>query len=213
VPAAIGCLIACGGPGTYRPPPAIDNGDSSHAAFSPDDLYKPTYNRADLDRALATETSRASALAQQVATLQASADATTDDPAYRTALADLDVRRRFITALEACSSSGRDCPPRLDEPAWKYEPDADSPPPLDASVRFDREDWIKLTSELHARACACRTIACVDSFDALIDRLEVQPTRDVQGDETATQSIVWARECLFRLRGGKKPSGARVVDP
>jgi hypothetical protein len=34
-----------------------------------------------------------------------------------------------------------------------------------------------------------------------IDRLEIQPTRDVQGDDTATIAVTRARECLFRLRG------------
>lgn len=212
VPLALGCLAACGGPGAYRPPTSIDNGETGHGAFSPDDAYRPTYNRADIDKALVTEHAREASLVQQVTTLEANATPDVDDPAYRAALADLAVRRNFITALETCSAWGRDCPPRLDEPAWKYEPDSEAPPPLDASVRFDRADWIKVTAELHGRACACRTIACVDSFDALIGRLETQPTRDVQGDETATQSIVWARECLFRLRGGKKPSAVRVVD-
>ncbi|HEV7555145.1 MAG TPA: hypothetical protein VGO00_06825, partial [Kofleriaceae bacterium] len=92
------------------------------------------------------------------------------------------------------------------------EPDSDAKPPLDAALRFDREDWIKLASELHGRACACRTVACVDSLTAVIDQMETQPTRDVQGDETAAQSIVWARECLFRLRG-KKPGAPHPVEP
>ena len=26
----------------------------------------------------------------------------------------------------------------------------------------------------------------------------------VQGDEVASQSVTWARECLFRLRGKKR---------
>jgi hypothetical protein len=36
-----------------------------------------------------------------------------------------------------------------------------------------------------------------------IEQVESRPMPDVQGDETATQSITWARECLFRLRGKK----------
>jgi hypothetical protein len=186
-------LVACTGSGTYRPPTSVDHGDSGHATFVPDDVYKPSYNRADLDKAIAGERTKEASLAPQAE----------DGPAA----GDLEVRRRFIASLEACSATGRDCPPRLDEPAWAFEPDSDGKPPLDAALRFDREDWIKITAELHGRACACRTVACLDSLNAVIDQLEAQPTRDVQGDETASQSIVWARECLFRLRG-KKP-GAR----
>jgi hypothetical protein len=171
----------------------------------PDDLYKPGYLRADLDKAIAGERTKLAALEQQVAAAETSSG---DD--LRVVLGDLGVRRRFVDSLEVCAANGRDCPPRLDEPAWSYEPDSDAKPPLDAALRFDREDWIKLASELHGRACACRTVACIDSFTAVIDQLESQPTREVQGDETATQSIVWARECLFRLRG-KKPGAPRSV--
>jgi hypothetical protein len=209
VPVVAGCLclVACTGPGTYRPPTTVDNGDTSHSTFTPDDLYKPAYNRADLDKALASEHAKETSLAQQVA----SAEAGSDD-SLRVVLGDLAVRRRFIASLEACEANGRDCPPRLDEPAWSFAPDSDAKPPLDATLRFDLQDWIKISTELHARACACRTVACLDSFDALIAQLETQPTLDVQRDETAAQSIVWARECLFRLRG-KKSGAQRPAEP
>jgi hypothetical protein len=173
----------------------------------PDDLYKPGYLKADLDKALAGEQAKLATLEQRVA----AAEATSGDD-FRVLLGDLGVRRRFVASLEACAASGRDCPPRLDEPAWSFEPDSDAKPPLDAALRFDREDWIKLASELHGRACACRTVACIDSFTAVIDQLESGPTREVSGDETAAQSIVWARECLFRLRG-KKPGAPHPAEP
>jgi len=192
-------LVACTGAGTYRPPATVDPDDGAHATFVPDDVYKPTYNRADIDKAIAAERTKEASLAQQA-----------EDGS---AIGDLDVRRRFIASLEACSATGRDCPPRLDEPAWSFAPDSDGPPPLDAALRFDRDSWIKVTAELHGRACACRTVACLDSLGVVIDTLESQPTRDVQGDETASQSIVWARECLFRLRGKKLGARPSPLEP
>jgi len=173
----------------------------------PDDLYKPSYLKADLDKAIAGEQAKVASLEHQAAAAEA---ASGDD--LHVILGDLAVRRRFVDSLEACAANGRDCPPRLDEPAWSFEPDSDAKPPLDSSLRFDRADWIKLATELHGRACACRTVACLDSFTALIDQLESQPTHDVQGDETAAQSIVWARECLFRLRG-KRAAAPRALEP
>ena len=175
----------------------------------PDDLYKPSYLKADLDKAIAGEHAKVASLEHQAEAAEAGEAG--DD--LRVVLGDLAVRRRFVDSLEACAANGRECPPRLDEPAWSFEPDSDAKPPLDSSLRFDRADWIKLATELHGRACACRTVACLDSFTSLIDQLESQPTRDVQGDETAAQSIVWARECLFRLRGKRVAARPYVPEP
>nr|MDQ3366399.1 hypothetical protein [Myxococcota bacterium] len=121
----------------------------------------------------------------------------------RVARADLAVRRRFIAALEACERAGRWCPPRLDDPAWAFDPDPDRPvaPPLDAPLRFDVASWRTIALELFGRACACRTLGCVDSVGVAIDQLEPRPMPAVQGDEAASLSITRARECLFRLRG------------
>ena len=128
------------------------------------------------------------------------------DDRLRFARDDLAVRRRFIASLEACEASGRYCPPRLDDPPWAFDPDPDvpQPPKLDTPLRFDLASWQKVSAELHGRACACRTLSCVDSMTVAIEQLEPRPMPDVQGDETATQSITWARECLFRLRGKKR---------
>jgi hypothetical protein len=38
-------------------------------------------------------------------------------------------------------------------------------------------------------------------MEVAIARLEARPMPDVRGDETASQSITRARECLTRLRG------------
>jgi hypothetical protein len=119
-------------------------------------------------------------------------------------MADLAIRRRFIHILELCESAGRMCPPRLDEPPWTLAVDSEEDPKLDVPLRFDLASWQKVTAELHGRACACRTLACIDSMDATLARLEQRPVDDVQADETALVSVTRARDCLFRLRGKKK---------
>jgi hypothetical protein len=148
----------------------------------------------------------------------------------RVVTADLAVRRRFIATLEVCEAAGRWCPPRLDDPPWAFDPDPDPgqpvdptggvaprpageagrvptphlaslDPPLTASLRYDLDSWRQIASELHGRACACRTIACVDSVGVAIDVLEPRPMPAVQGDDQAAAAITRSRECLFRLRG------------
>jgi len=70
-----------------------------------------------------------------------------------------------------------------------------------ATLRFDLESWRALAAELHGRACACRTLACVDSVGVAIDQLETRPMPQVASDDAAATAITRARECLFRLRG------------
>jgi hypothetical protein len=193
--AVAGCLTACGG--TPGRAPATPAPDSPHGDFA-DEIIKPAYGKADLDAAIASERGKQATLEQQIATLEA---VPTADDQLRSALGDLAVRKRFIATLEACASIGRDCPPRLDDPAWSYDPETESKVPLDTALRFDLEDWQKVTGELHGRACACRTVACVDGIERAIAVLETQPTRDVQDDDVAALAIVQARECLARLRG------------
>src|SRR5262249_46354024 len=126
----------------------------------------------------------------------------------------LAVRRRFIATLEVCEATQRRCPPRLDDPPWAYDPDPDQPsePPLAAPLRFDLESWRAIAAELHGRACACRTIACVDSLGVAINELEPRPMPAVQGDEQAATDITRARECLYRLLG-KSAIGAAAAQP
>lgn len=164
------------------------------------DEYQPSYDKAELERALAAEREAAQAAEQK---LEARED--TDHDQLRVAAADLAVRRRFVASLAACAATGQACPPRLDDPVlasgWSYDLEAEVDPKLDSTLRFDLESWKKVAAELHGRACACRTLACVDSMFAAIDRLEKRPMPEVQDDDVAALSIVRARDCLYRLRG------------
>ena len=204
---------ACGGPTTYKPPVTTpDQGDTTVAVLADENNFKPSYGKADLEKALIAERGKEVTAERVLTEFEARGTDGADDQ-MRTAAADLAVLRRFIASLEACQDSGRMCPPRLDDPAWTYDyaVDKPAPPPLDTPLRFDLADWQKVTAELHGRACACRTLACVDSVGVAIDQVEGRPMPDVQGDEAASQSLTWARECLFRLRG--KEALARAASP
>ncbi len=161
-----------------------------------DEAYRPTYGREELERALTHERGAEVSAEVHVRDLEARGD-----DQLRTAAADLAVRRRFIASLEACQAAGRLCPPRLDDPPWTFAIDGEAPPQLDTPLRFDLATWRTLAAELHGRACACRTLACVDSMFVAIEQLETRPMPDVQGDEEASLSVTRARECLYRLRG------------
>jgi hypothetical protein len=198
----VACLFAaCGhGSASVREPGAGDRGVATHAAFPEDeDTVRPAYDRDALERALAAEQAAVAAGEHSVGEL--GADAGGDGDALRAAIADLAVRRRFLAMLVACRDAGRRCPPRLDDPPWSYDVEGTAAPKLDTALRFDLEDWRKVAAELHGRACACRTLACVDSMTVAIGELEKRPMPDVEGDETASTSITRARECLFGLRG------------
>jgi hypothetical protein len=191
-------LAACGTPPAHRPggqsaAVADEHGEGSGG----EERFVPSYGKPELEQALATERA---ALDKAEATLAQLAETGTDDQLI-VATADAGVRRRSIAQLSACLHSGRWCPPRLDEPAWAFDVDAGGAPPIDAALRFDVVGWRAIASELHGRACACRTLACIDSMIVAIDVLEARCTPDVDGDEAAAQSVTWARECLFRLRG------------
>ncbi|MBV8762466.1 MAG: hypothetical protein JO257_34600 [Deltaproteobacteria bacterium] len=192
-------VAACGGssPSPQHPGGGSDTTLATHDQLAGDDDFQPPYNKADLEKALIAE--RAAEATAEKAVMDA--DFKGDDDAKRAAAADLAVRRRFIASLEVCQSQGHECPPRLDDPAWTYDASSDADPKLDTPLRFDLEDWQKVTAELHARACACRTAACVASMDAAIDTLEARPMQDVRGDATASLSVTRARECLTRLAG------------
>jgi hypothetical protein len=197
-------LAACGGGQAVAPPPA-DPSAPTQAALADEELFQPSYAKPELSRALIAERGAEATAERQVADLEARpSDPATDDQ-LRVATADLAVRRRFIASLEACEASGRYCPPRLDDPPWAYDPDPDDnrrvEPPVTATLRFDLDSWRAIATELHGRACACRTLACVDSLTVAIDQLERRPMPATQGDEAASAAIARARECLFRLRG------------
>lgn len=187
------------------------------ATLADEDRFVPTYGKQELSRALIADRGAEATGERQVRELEALVAAGSTQAGadrLRVALSDLAVRRRFISTLEACETQGQWCPPRLDEPAWAFDPDPDAgkPPPLDAPLRFDVDSWRVVAAELHGRACACRTLGCVDSMDVAIEQLEKRPMAAVQGDDAASLSVTRARECLFRLRG-KKPVKLSPVSP
>jgi len=189
-------VIACTGGTTVRPPPSVSGGLETQATFADENLYQPSYGKPELEKALITERAAEANAEHRVADL---ASRETDDE-LATVAADLAVRRRFIASLEACQAVGRTCPPRLDEPAWSFDVEG-SAPPITAPLAFDIDGWRVIADELFGRACACRTIACIDSLAVAIDLLEARPPPEALGDDAATLSITRARECLFRLRG------------
>jgi hypothetical protein len=209
--ACLALAIGCAGSNATRPSTAEPD-DQTHSALADEDAYKPTYGKPELQKALIAERGAEATAERRVAELESRPTDSLVSDQLRVAVADLAVRRRFIQTLEACDAAGRWCPPRLDDPSWAFDPDADRPtdPPMTAALHFDLDGWRGLAAELHGRACACRTISCVDSVGAAIDQLELRTEPAVQGDETATISITRARECLFRLRG---KSVMRTVAP
>ncbi len=195
-------FLGCGG-GNANRTDITTTPDTAPGSFAPVDAFVPTYGKAELQKALFAERGAEATADRVVGELEVKVvDGPTNDR-WRIARADLDVRRRFIRSLETCESSRIDCPPRLDDPTWSYDPDPDTvvAPKVDADLRFDLGSWQKLSAEMFGRACACRTLACVDSVGVAIDQLETRPMPAVQGDEAASLSITRARECLFRLRG------------
>jgi hypothetical protein len=193
-------LVACGTGAAPRQ--RIPDGPATHSELADEDRYVPSYGKAELQKALIAERALEASGERRVAELDPATDTASQDR-LRVAQADLAVRRRFIETLEACEARGAWCPPRLDDPVWSYDYDDDqiAPPPIDAALRFDLDGWRKISDELFARACACRTLVCVDGVGVAIDRLERRPMPDVQGDDTASLAVTRARECLFRLRG------------
>jgi hypothetical protein len=187
--------VSCGGPQRADVAGRDQSANlATGATLAPadDEEPPPSYDAAALEQALIAERGAEAADEARLG------DSIESDP-------DLAVRKRFIASLESCQASRHHCPPRLDDPAWTWDPMAagvdTTKPPLDAPLRFDVDDWRAIAGELHGRACACRTLACVDSLDVTIELLEARPMADVQGDEAASASITGARECLFRLRG------------
>lgn len=191
------------GCGTPVRPPLEPTDPGAPGQFAEVDRFVPSYSKAELQQALIRERA-AEATGERIVNELADRDGSADQ--LRVARADLAVRRRMIAALEACEASGVQCPPRLDEPTWSYDPDGPGldAPPIDSQLRFDVASWRVIANELHGRACSCRTLHCVDSLAVAIDRLEGRPMPDVQGDESASLAITRARECLFWLSGKRR---------
>lgn len=205
----VAAFLGCSGGAAQNSPTTFVTPDLPHGAFAEDVLFIPTYDKADLTKALIAERGAEATGERVISELEMKALDSAGEDRLRVARADLEVRRRFIRSLEACEASGRTCPPRLDDPPWSYDYDGDGPQPIkvDADLRFDLQSWRKLAGELYGRSCACRTISCVDSMTVVIDQLETRPMAEVQGDEDASLFITRARECLFRLRGKKATPG------
>lgn len=182
--------VACSSP-QHAP---FQGATEPHSTLADEDEVRPTYGKADLEKQLIAERGAEATNERRVADFETKGD----DDGLRVAIADLAVRRRFIAALEACQAGGHMCPPRLDDPPWSWDVDGTAPPPLDVKLTFDLDGWNKIASELHGRACACRTLACVDGLTVAIDVLEAKRNGD---DDTSTAAVTRARECLFRLRG------------
>lgn len=206
-------LMACSGGSTTGP--RTQDPTNTPGEFAEEDRFVPTYPKSDLSRALQRERGAEATAERVVSDLEGKDRDAAGDDQLRVTAADLAVRRRFIASLEACESAGRQCPPRVDDPPWSFDPDPPKPlaPPVTAELRFDAESWRKLAAELHGRSCACRTLACIDSVGVAIDQLELRPMPDVQGDEIASLSITRARECLFRLRGKARAHAPRTEEP
>jgi hypothetical protein len=191
-------LTACGH-GAAPQPEVAPAGPASELA--PDDEPPPSYGSAEIRSALTYERGVEAALLRQLEELDAADDSIVTPPRRGEVVADLAVRRRAIAILERCDANGRMCPPRLDAPAWEHAVDAENDPTLDVPLRFDLEGWRKVASELHWRACGCRTSQCIESIEVTIARLETRPMADIQQDDAALTSVVRARECLMRLAG------------
>jgi hypothetical protein len=167
---------------------------------------RPSYGHAEMERVLAEEKQ---ALAEGTAALAALMEQRDKSLEIAQRQADLGVQQRYIDALDLCRARGQWCPPRLGL-AWTIRDDADLPVSLDVEPRFDLASWRKLTTELWARGCDCRSMRCVDAMTRMIDVLEIRPTPEVQGDQEASAALTGARTCLWRLRGkaGKRGRGS-----
>src|SRR5687768_8755358 len=108
-PAWLACaFLACGGPSK---PEVIAPTSITHRELAHEDWFQPSFGPSELQQALITERGAEAIAARKLSELEATAPG---HDAERVARADLAVRRRFIAALEACESSRRACPPRLD---------------------------------------------------------------------------------------------------
>jgi hypothetical protein len=201
---ALALLSGCGG--SSSAPRLVETSARSAEADPEATDVRPSYPRPELEQVISDER-RAIAQAELELAALSEQRGQTVELALRTA--DLGVQRRYLAALEQCRDSGRWCPPRLGL-RWTISDDADVPVALDATLRFDRDSWRALTTELWARGCDCRSMRCVDAMTQTIDALETRPTPEVQGDHDASVALTGARTCLWRLRG---LAGSRALAP
>lgn len=169
----------------------------------------PSYGRAEIERVLGEERR---AQADGKAAIEALQTQRGKAVELALALADQGVRERYLETLETCRDHRMWCPPRLGL-SWTFHDDsADVPVSLESELRFDLQSWRKLSAELWARGCDCRTMQCVDAMTHTIDVLESRPLAEVQGDHEASTAVTGARTCLWRLRGkaGSRGKGPKV---
>lgn len=205
---AVLALVACTrGSAPSHPSP---ESPERHTTLAPplEDEPSPPYDRAAIANALTVERA-AEARDERVLT---DAEASGDGDRLRVARANLAVRRRFIATLELCEAHGRLCPPVLDDAPLRPALASYAEPDNASGLRFDLESWRAIAVEVQGRACACRSVSCIETLDDLIDQLEVRPMPDVRADETASESLTRARECLFRLRGKRALPRTAIAD-
>jgi hypothetical protein len=191
----IAVAVACG---AARPERYVEPTQQLDAVDLESTEVQPSYSRSELERVLAEER-RALTEASAVLASLMEQPGNTVEIALRQA--DLGVQQRYIDSLESCRARGQWCPPRLGLTWTIREGDLEVPVSLDAELRFDRDSWRTLASELWARGCDCRSMTCVDAMTQTINALETRPTPELQGEAQSSAAITAARSCLWRLRG------------
>src|ERR1700733_14361185 len=132
---------ACGGPQRAEIPGRDDSANlTTGATLAPqdDDEPRPSYTKDQLERARTAGGGPEAPDEQRV-------PASPDDAALA---ADLAVRRHFIESLESCQAANHQCPPRLDDPKWTWDPTSSAidpdKPPISSPLRFDLDSRPKI---------------------------------------------------------------------
>jgi hypothetical protein len=183
---AVIAVAACG-------PTTSSTGDSTTSAIDRDPvgtsaIAGATYSRAEVVRAINAERDKLVALDRDRETVP-------DDLRLVAMNADRAVLAGAVALLERCLDKTGTCPPALTTtPDPDFDPDA-RPPSLDVA------GWRIVAARLHAAACGCRTMACVDGYTETLRVQEAANDDATDGDEVASASVTAARECLWVLRG------------
>jgi hypothetical protein len=133
----------------------------------------------------------------RLAELDARIAAATGDDAFALR-ADRTARASFVAHLRSCAAGDVACPPSLDEPA--VPPDYDEATgTLSGPFDADADRWPAAAAAIAARACGCRTRACVEWTLADLDRWErALPPQDA---DRAAPEVTLARECAWARLG------------